>query len=296
LAHRFSVKTSLPLIFGHAVWRAIALSLLGIFLRSVDKKQTYWTFEDTLTQIGLGYVPLVVIAMLKPRIQIGILLILVVGYFSAFAVYPAPTPEYFAGDRIPGAPADWPYHPTGFGAHWDKNSNLAWRFDTWFLNLFPREKPFEYHSGGYCTLSFIPTLATMLLGLFAGQMLRSGATWVVIRQVMWIGALLLFAGYTADWLNLCPNVKRIWTPSWVMFSGGWCYMMLAFFLLTTDFIGQSDWSYPLRVIGANSIVAYVGSHLIERFLIATLKLHFGVKPFQFFGEAYYALKLAMKGA
>ena len=41
-----------------------------------------------------------------------------------------------------GVPADWPHHPAGFAAHWDKNSNLAWAFDTWFLNLFPREKPF----------------------------------------------------------------------------------------------------------------------------------------------------------
>ncbi len=41
-----------------------------------------------------------------------------------------------------GVPADWPHHPSGFAAHWNKNSNLAWAFDVWFLNLFPRETPF----------------------------------------------------------------------------------------------------------------------------------------------------------
>ena len=41
-----------------------------------------------------------------------------------------------------GVPATWPHHPLGFAAHWDKNSNLAWAVDTWFLNLFPRERPF----------------------------------------------------------------------------------------------------------------------------------------------------------
>ena len=38
-----------------------------------------------------------------------------------------------------GVPADWPHLMGGFAAHWNKNSNPAWAFDTWFLNLFPRE-------------------------------------------------------------------------------------------------------------------------------------------------------------
>src|SRR5947207_13851506 len=43
---------------GHALWRAVVLVALGIFLRSIGLSQTNFTFEDTLTQIGLGYVPL----------------------------------------------------------------------------------------------------------------------------------------------------------------------------------------------------------------------------------------------
>ena len=39
----------------HAFWRALILICLGVFLRSVNRPQTNWTFEDTLTQIGLGY-------------------------------------------------------------------------------------------------------------------------------------------------------------------------------------------------------------------------------------------------
>ena len=39
----------------HALWRALVLVLLGVFLRSIGQRQTYWTFEDTLSQIGLGY-------------------------------------------------------------------------------------------------------------------------------------------------------------------------------------------------------------------------------------------------
>ena len=50
----------------HAAWRALVLIFLGIFLRSIGKPLTNFTFEDTLTQIGLGYLPLVLLA-LGPR-------------------------------------------------------------------------------------------------------------------------------------------------------------------------------------------------------------------------------------
>src|SRR5438046_2657494 len=40
----------------HALWRAVLLVGLGVFLRSTHHRQTRFTFEDTLSQIGLGYV------------------------------------------------------------------------------------------------------------------------------------------------------------------------------------------------------------------------------------------------
>src|SRR5881227_2068337 len=39
----------------HAFGRALILILLGVWLRSTHASQTNWTFEDTLSQIGLGY-------------------------------------------------------------------------------------------------------------------------------------------------------------------------------------------------------------------------------------------------
>ena len=39
----------------HAVVRSLILILMGIFLRSVHSPMTHFTFEDVLTQIGLGY-------------------------------------------------------------------------------------------------------------------------------------------------------------------------------------------------------------------------------------------------
>ena len=58
------------------------------------------------------------------------------------------------------------------------NGNSSWprcaAANRWrFLNHFPREEPFVFNEGGWSTLSFIPTLATMILGLLTGEWLKS---------------------------------------------------------------------------------------------------------------------------
>jgi heparan-alpha-glucosaminide N-acetyltransferase len=155
------------------------------------------------------------------------------------------------------------------------------------MNLFRRPLPFEFIDGGYCTLSFIPTLGTMILGLIAGTWLKEkGPTWDAVQRLVWFGAIIFVIGYALDRSGICPNVKRIWTPSWVLFSGGWCCLLLALFTATTDAIQVTEWSYPLRVIGANSIAAYCMSWLIKGFVMDSIKKHFGATIFQSIGGDY----------
>ncbi len=254
----------------------------------MGQKQTYFTFEDTLSQIGLGYTFLFVLALCSPRVQWIALGVILVGSWAAFALYPAPGGGFDFSSV--GVRPQWTHHPTGFAAHWDKNSNLAWAFDTWFLNLFPREKPFLYNGGGYATLSFIPTLGTMILGLLAGGILRR--TWPGWAKLLWLcaaGAAGLLAGWGLGELGLCPVVKRIWTPSWVLYSGGFCFLFLAGFYALLDLLGVRFWAFPLRVIGMNSIAAYCMAGLFEGFAISSLNTHFGEQIFKTLGEAYEPL-------
>jgi predicted acyltransferase len=272
----------------HAVWRAVVLVLLGVFLRSMHKTQTNWTFEDTLSQIGLGYVPLFLLGFARQRWQWAALVAILVGYCGAFALYPLP-PSDFDYQAV-GVPPDWPYHYQGLAAHWNKNSNLAWAFDTWFLNLFPRPEPFAHNGGGYATLSFIPTLGTMIFGLIAGGWLKREAS--PLKRIGWFvltGGALLGAGLAAHETGLCPCVKRIWTPSWTLYSGGWSFLFLAAFYAVIDAARFSGWSYPLRAIGANSIAAYLLAHGPDRFIVRMVEIHLGPEIFAIFGPAYESL-------
>lgn len=272
----------------HAFWRSFLLIALGIFLRSLGKDQTYFTFEDTLTQIGLGYGILYLIAQGGKKVFWVSLGVLMVGYWLLFALYPLPDASFDWSQA--GVAPDWPHHLQGFAAHWNKNTNPAWAFDRWFLNLFPRARAFDYNGGGYATLSFIPTLATMLLGLLAGRLLHSERTpWRRVWHLTLWGGGCLIGGTLLGMLGLCPVVKRIWTPAWVLYSGGLCFLFTAGLYAIIDVLGWRRWAFPLRVVGTNSITAYCSEWLFVGFIAAALQRHLGTEIFGIAGEAYRPL-------
>ena len=288
LASRHARGATFGPLFRHALVRALILIVLGIFLRSMHREQTYFTFEDTLTQIGLGYGFLFVLGFGSVRVQLGALLLILTGYWAAFALYPLPGAafDYAAAGITP----DWGHNLGGFAAHWNKNTNLAWAFDQWVLNLFPRENPFRFNGGGYATLSFIPTLATMILGLLAGNMLKAAKPQLSkVKGFVLTGLLLIVLGLLCHYTGLNPIVKRIWTPAWVLFSGGCCFLLLAFFYGLVDGAGYRKWAFPLLVIGMNSIAAYVLADGFAGFISGSFYIHLGKDFDMVLGPAYASL-------
>ena len=261
-------------MFMHAISRSFVLIFLGIFLRSLGRPSTNFTFDDTLTQIGMGYWILFLLSGLSMRgliISVGVILI---GYWLAFVGYPAPGID-FPYDKY-GVNAKWSEHYEGIASHFNKNSNLASAVDRWWMNLFPREKPFEYSGGGYCMLSFIPTLGTMLLGLIAGNLLRWDSTAGRKQLLLWMAAVVCISlALVVDAFGLCPIVKRIWTPTWTLWSGGLCFVWLAILNVICDIGGYKRWGFPFLVIGANSIAAYVMSWTMKEPIRLAIERHFG---------------------
>jgi predicted acyltransferase len=275
----------------HTIWRSLLLIALGIFLRSTHSTQTYFTFEDTLTQIGLGYTAAFLLAFCRPKWQWTAFAAILFGYWLAWALYPAPGPHFDYASV--GVPVDWHHNFTGFASHWNKNSNLGQAFDVWFLNLFPRTSPFLFNEGGYLTLSFIPTLGTMLLGLMAGQWFRAAAPDIPLRRLFVAGLILFSAGLLFHFAGICPIVKRVWTPSWTLFSGGICFFFLVAFSWIIDVKNYRRWAFPLVVVGMNSIAAYLIAHLWENFISSSFHINLGYRIFQIFGSALEPLMLGI---
>lgn len=279
----------------HAILRALILISLGIFLRSNptgNDPLTNFTFVDTLTQIGLGYVFLFLLGFRPALWHWLAAFVILAGYWSWFAFTPVP-------EEVPAADVKAnPHDMSGFEAHWNMNKNPATTFDRWFLNKFPRHEEFKANSGGYTTLNFIPTLATMIFGLIAGTWLHAGLP----RSALWgrlfvVGIVLLGVGYALDKLGYCPLVKPIWTPSWALYSGGICFLMMLGFTMVFD--GDSPVRFlalPLVILGANSIFLYCINGLIAGWVRQTLTMHlkwperkFGFETYTLFGTSYASI-------
>ena len=276
-------------MLGHTIFRSIILVALGIFLRSMESPMTNFTFEDTLTQIGLGYTFAFLLTYVLPRWQWGALAAILFAYWLAWALYPAPGPNFPYASV--GVPADWHHLYTGFASHWNKNSNLGQAFDVWFLNLFPRPSRFLYNAGGYLTLSFIPTLGTMLLGVAAGRWFLESAPKIPLRKFLLAAVVLVAAGLLFHFTGICPIVKRIWTPSWTLFSGGVCFLFLAAFSWIVDARRHRGIVFPLVVVGTNSIAAYLIAHLCEDFVQSSFRINLGMRALNVFGSGFEPLVL-----
>lgn len=289
IASRKNKGASFKNILGHTVKRSFILIFLGIFLRSMHSGQTNFTFEDTLTQIGLGYTFLVIISLYSQRVQIGALIFILLAYALAFALYPLPGAGFDYASA--GISPNWEHNLTGFAAHWNKNTNFAWAFDQWFMNIFPRENVFLFNQGGYSTLSFIPTLCTMILGLLAGNILNSSIlASKKFKTFIFAGIALILFGIVLHVSGLNPIVKRIWTPGWTIFSGGICFLFLAMFYGLIDMKVRHKGSFFLMVIGVNSIAAYVIADGGMRNVINdSLFIHLGKNFDQILGPAYATL-------
>lgn len=274
----------------HAIVRSLVLIWLGVFFASNWEAHTDWVFTNVLSQIGLGYMFLFLLAWVRPRWQILAAGLILLAYWWAFALYPSASS---ASSASLGLPADWP-RLQGFAAHWEKNANLAAHVDRWFLNLFPRDgKPFIFNKGGYATLNFVPSLATMILGLLAGKLIRSRLTKLrkfTILLLLGIGGLVL--GWAIGRLGICPVIKRIWTPSWTIYSAGWAFGVLALFYLVIDMARLKRWSYPLIVVGMNSIAAYSISQLMRSWIRESLRRHLGEGLYGLPGRAFYWIRQA----
>ncbi len=284
LANRQARGQTFGPLFGHALLRSALLVVLAVFLTSAWSKRTDWIFTNVLAQIGLGYPFLFLIAFTRPRTVWIAAFAVLAAYWLAFALHPPP-PDGFDWKSV-GVPATWP-HLAGFSAHWDKNHNFAAAFDVWFLNLFPRAAPFTHNAGGYQTLNFVPSLATMIFGLIAGRWLRSELPLPErIKRLVITGLALVLVGKALDVAGLCPLVKRIWTPAWALFSAGWVMLILAVFVAAVDWRGWKRWTSPLVVVGMNSIAIYCLFQLSSGFIRQQARTHLGTGFFTAFGDPF----------
>ncbi|MGJ4728428.1 acyltransferase family protein [Luteimonas sp. SDU101] len=215
--------------------RGLRIIALGLLLNLA----AWWAYDQphyrpwgVLQRIGLCFIIAAPLAMhLRPSLQWALVAALLLGWWALLA---------------PGGYAE--FH------------NLADRTDTAlfapYLYRFDATTGLGRDPEGLLTT--LPSVATVLLGVRAGEWLRRGR----LRALWWAGAAMLVLG--AAWSPLMPLNKALWTSSYVLWSGGWAALALAAMHVLID---RRGWPALGRSFGVNAITAYAGSALLPCALV-----------------------------
>ena len=223
-------------------WRMFKRMMLLILLSMVqcgalqfdpDK----YRYVSVLQRIGItGFLAGLVYVHFKPRARVAIAVSLLVGYWALLMFCPSPlVPEGAGAFAKQGNVVDW----------LDRYLSLR----SWFGH-----DPFEIRD---IPLSVIQ-IPLALLGMLTADMVRSGrfTPGRNALRIAVIGAVLLVAGIGAIFAG-CDIIKNISTPSFMLVTGGLCMLLFAAFHWVIDVKGFTAWSFPLRVVGMNALVAYL---------------------------------------
>jgi len=228
-------------LYLHILRRTVILFVLGMIaqgnLLEYDLS-TLHIYSNTLQAIAAGYIIAAIIMLnLGLRWQIATTGILLVLFWALMML--VPVPGHGAGVLTP-------------------DGNLAIYIDRVIFGRFidGTDPPYTW------ILSGMTFACTVMLGVMAGHLLRSDK--VGIRKVLWllaVGGGCIVAGLL--WNLNFPIIKHLWTSSFVLFSGGLCFMLLALFYLVIDVLGFRKWAFGFVVIGTNAIAVYMATHLIN---------------------------------
>jgi predicted acyltransferase len=122
-------------------------------------------------------------------------------------------------------------------------------------------------------LSTIPAVVTTLIGVLAGQWLRTERSqYEKVAGLFVVGAGCIVIGWC--WNPFFPINKALWTSSYVCFTGGLALEFLGVCYWLIDIKQYRRWARPFVVFGVNAIALFVGSAMME-ILMERIELPWG---------------------
>lgn len=125
---------------------------------------------------------------------------------------------------------------------------------------------FRYdYDPAYSSLNFIASTVWTLAGVWVGRLLLSSQSHRQNLLKIAAGMALSFALAFAlqPWI---PFIKQLCTASFILYSLGWVLVMLIGFYGIIEVLGFRKWTFPLVVVGMNSIFIYSFSELLHSWL------------------------------
>jgi predicted acyltransferase len=214
--------------FRHIATRCLKLFLLVTGLHCIYAGKLVWELWNILTQLSFTTIIAYVVIRWSFAYQlvVSILLLLLTELLYRTVLMP------------------------GFDQPFTEHRNFGAWMDTVLMG--------KINTDGWVAINIIPTAAHTIWGVLAGKLLinKSNSLQKASRLII-AGTIGLAAGYMLDIMSVTPIIKRIATSSFVLVSGGWILLIMAFLYWLTDIKKQNRYAWIFVVVGMNSIFIYM---------------------------------------
>jgi predicted acyltransferase len=296
---RLAAEVPKKAIYKKVVWRAFKIFAVGIFL-------WLWPEFDFGHIRWVGVLPRIAIVFLFGALiflntdwkkQIGIAVIILLGYWLVMALIPVPVDEVIrqalATGTVMTAHGEVPVEgiqkvSQGFiTPNLQPGVNLGAWIDRTVIPGFLWEVTWDPEG----ILSTFTALVTTMIGMLIGRLILTVQDqYKKLVYLFFIGFALLMVGEL--WSYIFPLNKNLWTSSFVLYTGGLATMGLAACILIIDVWNYTGWTTLGRVYGANAITAYVLAGMLT--LIFYGDIWWGISLSRTFMEAMTGIGLPAK--
>lgn len=247
--------------------RFIILFIFGMIVQGnllgLNPKYLY-LYSNTLQAIATGYlIAAFILLHCSFKFQLLITLLLLVVYWIPMTFLGDYTPEGNFAEKVDqtvlGRFRD--------GVYWGEDGN--WHFS-----------PNYTYTWIWSSLTFG---VTVMLGTFAGKIMKEGKEnrKRVVQHLLLLGMALI--GISLLWSLQMPVIKRLWTCSMTLFSGGLCFLLMGLFYYWIDYKGHTNGLNWLKIYGMNSITAYILGEVVN-FRSVAASVSYGLE--QYLGNYY----------
>ncbi len=249
--------------------RSVVLYVFGLLVYGGISKgldQVRWL--GVLQRIALCYFfTSLIFCAVRRRAMIAICATLLVGYWALMSFVPVrdfnlETGHLQAMNLKPAGPetrALFLATTNRVRGRFDDGLNLAQHLDFQYLPGYRWDGAYDPEG----LLSTFPAIATCLLGVFAGLLLRNPSVPDRKKVLYLLGAGVAGVALGFLWGLQFPVIKKIWTSSYVLVAGGYACLFLGAFYQIVEIWGWRKWCLPFVWVGMNPITIYLVFHVVR---------------------------------